>query len=147
MAAAALAGFEDGNRADGVGLEPLPRLAAPHAGRLAHTVREDRPARTRRLVAARTRRDVVPVDYRTTVAAAGLSGGRVALSLKVAGGGTRQLDVDHVIAGTGYGVNVDRLEFIAPDLGRLARTESAPLLTRCSSRRCRACTSSVPCRR
>ena len=73
--------------------------------------------------------NVVPVDYRTTVAAAGLSGGRVALSLKIAGGGTRQLDVDHVIAGTGYGVNVDRLEFIAPDLrAAIARTESAPLL-------------------
>ena len=55
-----------------------------------------------------------------------LTSGRVALELRFAKDGSEcRLVVDHVIAGSGYDIDVERLEFIHPKLGcaiqRLAR--------------------------
>ncbi len=56
---------------------------------------------------------------------------RVALKLRAAKDGTeRQLVVDHVIAGSGYVISVDRLDLLASDLrGAIQRLETAPRLS------------------
>jgi thioredoxin reductase len=59
----------------------------------------------------------VPVQIGTTVEEAREANGRVALRLRVANdSGERQLIVDHVIAGTGYDIDVERLAFLHPTL-------------------------------
>jgi hypothetical protein len=46
-------------------------------------------------------------------------------------GEERELSADHVVAGTGFEVAVDRLPFLAPDLcARIRRIERAPKLSR-----------------
>ncbi|WP_457027897.1 NAD(P)-binding domain-containing protein [Kitasatospora sp. P5_F3] len=57
------------------------------------------------------------------------SAGQVRLSLHRPGGGTELLDADHVLAATGYRVDVDRLGLLGPELRRgLRRIEGAPRL-------------------
>jgi hypothetical protein len=59
----------------------------------------------------------IPVQFGATVADARESLGRVALRLRLAsGGGERPLVVDHVISGSGYDIDVERLGFIEPKL-------------------------------
>ena len=72
----------------------------------------------------------VPVHSETIVASAREIGGRAGLRLRGANGGSeRDLVVDHIVAGTGYDINVDRLEFIEPGLrSEILRTERAPAL-------------------
>jgi hypothetical protein len=72
----------------------------------------------------------MPVHIRTTVEEAREADGRVILRLRVANNsGERQLVVDHVIAGTGYDVDVERLDFLHPALRRaIQRIERAPRL-------------------
>lgn len=61
--------------------------------------------------------NLVPVHVGATVDEAREVDGRVALRLRVANnGGERQLLVDHVIAGTGYDIDVERLAFLHPTL-------------------------------
>jgi hypothetical protein len=57
--------------------------------------------------------------------------GRVALQLRHANDGSEgQLVVDHVIAGSGYDIDVERLEFIDRQLGcAIQRLERAPRLS------------------
>ena len=56
-------------------------------------------------------------------------GNRVSLRLRGADEKDRELVVDHVIAGTGYDVNVDRIPFLAPELRSvIARRGSGPKL-------------------
>lgn len=71
----------------------------------------------------------LPVHVETTVTRAGEVGSRVALRLRTANGLERDLLVDHVIAGTGYDIDVDRLVFLDSAL-RMAirRTGRAPSL-------------------
>jgi thioredoxin reductase len=69
----------------------------------------------------------VPVHFKATVVDASEVGGRVALKVRVgAGGDTRQIEVDHVIAGSGYDISVDRLPFLDRELraaiDRIARS-------------------------
>jgi FAD-dependent urate hydroxylase len=72
----------------------------------------------------------VPVHFDTTVVAARQGEGQ--LTLKVShseGGGERELEFDHVIAGSGYIIDVDRLEFLDPKLrAAIQRVERAPKL-------------------
>lgn len=72
----------------------------------------------------------VPIHLGTTVEAAGEAKGRVALRLRVANGSRpRRLVVDHVIAGTGYDIDVDRLTFLDPTLrGAIRHLGRAPRL-------------------
>jgi lysine/ornithine N-monooxygenase len=72
----------------------------------------------------------------TTILGVRLEGARahadgVSLFLSRADGSTQTLDVDHVIAGTGYRVDLDRLTFLAPQLRAAVQTgHSAPVLSR-----------------
>jgi cation diffusion facilitator CzcD-associated flavoprotein CzcO len=72
----------------------------------------------------------IPVQYDATVADAREAAGRVMLRLRLAdAAGERQLVVDHVISGSGYDIDVERLGFIEPDLRcMLERLERAPKL-------------------
>jgi thioredoxin reductase len=56
---------------------------------------------------------------------------KVRLHLSRTDGSKQDLDVDHVIAGTGYRVDLDRLTFLAPQLRAAIRTShGAPVLSR-----------------
>jgi FAD-dependent urate hydroxylase len=72
----------------------------------------------------------MPIYCGTTVVEAREAAGRVALRLRAAKDGSeRQLVVDHVIAGTGYDINVDGIGFLDPKLrGSIERLEGAPNL-------------------
>jgi cation diffusion facilitator CzcD-associated flavoprotein CzcO len=55
----------------------------------------------------------------------------IRLCLSRSDGSKQMLDVDHVIAGTGYRVDVDRLTFLAPRLrAEICTSHSAPVLSR-----------------
>jgi FAD-dependent urate hydroxylase len=60
--------------------------------------------------------DQVSVHSGTTVVAAREVGGRVELRLGFDEGRERMLVVDHVIAGTGYDIDVERLAFLDPEI-------------------------------
>jgi hypothetical protein len=72
----------------------------------------------------------LPVHFGTTVVEAREAAGRVGLKLRIAkDGGECEFVVDHVIAGSGYDIDVDRLEFIHPKLRcAVERLEGAPRL-------------------
>ncbi len=73
----------------------------------------------------------VPVMLRTKVIHAEARGSRIRLTIETDGKGTSAADFDHVICGTGYEYDVDRLAYLAPDLrARLRRIEKAPSLSR-----------------
>jgi thioredoxin reductase len=57
--------------------------------------------------------------------------GKVNLTLRCADGSHETLATDHVIAATGYRVDLERLSFLAPELrGAIRTAEGAPALTR-----------------
>jgi hypothetical protein len=71
----------------------------------------------------------VPIHFGTTVVAAERKGKRIALELKRSDGNRRSVLVDHVVAGTGYNVDVDRLAFLSHPLRQaINRLEHAPKL-------------------
>jgi FAD-dependent urate hydroxylase len=72
----------------------------------------------------------LPGLFGATVVEAREAAGRVALDLCLAKDGSKcELVVDHVIAGSGYDIDVDRLEFIHPQLRCvIQRLEGAPKL-------------------
>jgi cation diffusion facilitator CzcD-associated flavoprotein CzcO len=72
----------------------------------------------------------LPVHFGATVVEAREAAGRVALELRLAKDGSEcRLVVDHVIAGSGYDIDVERLEFIHPKLGcAIQRLGRAPRL-------------------
>jgi hypothetical protein len=56
--------------------------------------------------------------------------GRVQLNLRGADGTHRETTVDHVIAGTGYRVDIERLKFLSPELrAQIGVVEGSPLLS------------------
>jgi cation diffusion facilitator CzcD-associated flavoprotein CzcO len=64
------------------------------------------------------------------VSSARMDGGKVRLSVDV-GGVPREEEVDHVLAGTGFEVDVDRIPFLDPELrAEIRRVERAPALSR-----------------
>jgi hypothetical protein len=72
----------------------------------------------------------VPLAVRTTVVRAERVGDRVRLALREEGRGKRIIEVDHVIAGTGFVPDVDRLAYLDPLFRlRLRRIERAPALS------------------
>jgi len=72
----------------------------------------------------------VPFVTRTTVLGAARTGDRVRLRIQQEGTGERDLEVDHVIAGTGYVADVDRIAYLDPDFRRrVKRIEQAPALS------------------
>jgi FAD-dependent urate hydroxylase len=72
---------------------------------------------------------VVETAYGQHVRGAETAGSGVRLHL--AGAGASTLDVDHVIAGTGFRVDVDRLTFLSEDLrGQIATLNRYPVLSR-----------------
>ncbi|HEY1694834.1 MAG TPA: NAD(P)-binding domain-containing protein [Polyangiaceae bacterium] len=73
----------------------------------------------------------VPHRLRAKVSAAAMAGERIVLQVSEGSGPVRPLEVDHVVSGTGYEVDVDRLGFLAPDIrARVRRVERAPALSR-----------------
>jgi len=61
--------------------------------------------------------NLMPIHLRTTIEDAREIAGRVALRLRVANDGSeRRLTVDHVVAGSGYEIDVKRLTFLHPNL-------------------------------
>ncbi len=72
----------------------------------------------------------VPVHLATNIQQSQESGGRVALRVGRPGAeADRRLVVDHVIAGSGYAIDVARLEFLDPELRRSIKCiEQAPRL-------------------
>jgi len=72
----------------------------------------------------------VPVHLHATVVEASEVDGRVALQVRYGDTGeVRQLDVDQVIAGSGYDISVDRLCFLNPELrSEVRRIERSPQL-------------------
>jgi hypothetical protein len=72
---------------------------------------------------------IVPISLRTTVVAAEPRGSGVRLQLQT-GGRASVLDVDHVIAGTGFVSDLDRLVYLEDSLrARIRRLEQAPELS------------------
>jgi thioredoxin reductase len=71
----------------------------------------------------------VPIHVRHEVVEVGNTGQRVQLKMRDGEGGLRNLEVDFVIAGTGYDASVSRLRFLDPViLDRIHRIERAPTL-------------------
>jgi hypothetical protein len=59
-----------------------------------------------------------------------MRGERVELRFRTDGGPERSLEADHVVCGTGYETDVDRIPFFTPDLSsRIARVARAPRLS------------------
>jgi thioredoxin reductase len=73
----------------------------------------------------------VPILPRTEIVRAEPRGNRIAVWLRnLSGGEPQEMVVDHVVAGTGYEPDVDRLDFIEPGLARqIDRIERAPRLS------------------
>jgi len=72
----------------------------------------------------------VPLVLGYTVERAEADGGKVRLHLRGLDGSTREIITDHVIAATGYKVDVDRLAFLAPDIrSKLKCVNRTPILS------------------
>ena len=72
------------------------------------------------------------VSYRlnSEVTRADVHGGKVSLTVREKGEPERRIEVDHIISGTGFEPDVDRLPFVDPALrARVRRTERAPALS------------------
>ena len=72
----------------------------------------------------------VPFHLSVEIASAELKGGRPTLLLKDAQGNQRSVEADHVIAATGYRVDLERLQFLSPAVREKIRTTgNAPALS------------------
>jgi hypothetical protein len=75
--------------------------------------------------------DKMPIDTGCRVLGASARSGRLALRVASARDGEREIETDHVVAGTGYEPDVDRLPFLDAGLrARIRRVERAPALSR-----------------
>ena len=71
----------------------------------------------------------VPIHVRHEVIEIGNANQRVKLKMRNGDGSSRNVEVDFVIAGTGYDASVSRLKFLDPAISdRIHRTERAPTL-------------------
>jgi FAD-dependent urate hydroxylase len=71
----------------------------------------------------------VPIHVRHDVVEVGNTSQRVQLKMRDGKGSLRDVEVDFVIAGTGYDVDVSRLKFLDPEISnRVRRIEGAPTL-------------------
>ncbi len=60
----------------------------------------------------------VQIQLSAAIERAEVKNGRVHLSVRLAEGGTREYAADHLIAATGYHVDLDRLTFLSPEINR-----------------------------
>ena len=73
---------------------------------------------------------IVPALTGMTPERAEVTGSKVRLTVRSADGSLKDVTVDHVITGTGYKVNLDRLQFLSPEIRREIRlTQSSPALS------------------
>jgi hypothetical protein len=73
----------------------------------------------------------VPYRLRSRITGAQAKGSKVLLQVSEDGQAARTMEFDHVIAGTGFEVDVDRIPFLHPSLReRIRRIERAPALSR-----------------
>jgi len=73
----------------------------------------------------------VPLMLGCMVQSSEVRNGKVMLHVRHRDGSVQHVEADHVVAGTGYQVNLDRLKFLAPDLRKQIRTvEGSPVLSR-----------------
>ena len=73
----------------------------------------------------------VPYITNSSVVAATVNGSRISLAIRDDGGRTRTISADHVVAATGYHVDLDRLSFLGPRVrSTLRRVAGAPVLSR-----------------
>jgi hypothetical protein len=78
----------------------------------------------------RDRFDDITVRLRTRVVGGVARGGRVELRLQTRGEPERVVEVDEVVAGTGYALDVDRVGYLAADVrARVRRIRRAPALS------------------
>ena len=72
----------------------------------------------------------VPLFLGYSTESATVVSGRVQLNLRAADGTRRETTVDHVIAGTGYRVDIERLAFLSPELrAQIGVVEGSPVLS------------------
>jgi hypothetical protein len=72
-----------------------------------------------------------PILQQTSILSASRKNGGVCLRVRQASEGERDIETDHVIAGTGYEPDVDRLPFFTRALAaEIRRVERAPALSR-----------------
>jgi thioredoxin reductase len=72
----------------------------------------------------------VPLVLGSTLQGAEVRDGKVHLTLCTADGAVREVVTEHVIAATGYKVDVERLQFLSPELRRQLRVvEGSPVLS------------------
>jgi hypothetical protein len=72
----------------------------------------------------------VPLLLGMTLEHAEVVDGKVRLTLRDADGGVRELLTEHIITGTGYKVDLERLQFLSPDIRRdVATVQCAPVLS------------------
>jgi FAD-dependent urate hydroxylase len=70
---------------------------------------------------------IVPIQVRHELVEAGTTGNRVQLKFRTGEGRVKDVEVDFVIAGTGYDADVGRLSFLDPQIRRdVRRIERAP---------------------
>jgi thioredoxin reductase len=73
----------------------------------------------------------VPIYVSTKIAKAAIRDGRVTLELEDGSGGATPLEVDHVIAATGYRVDIQRLTFLStPIRNKIRLVEDSPYLSK-----------------
>lgn len=73
----------------------------------------------------------VPLMLGCAVQSSEVRNGKVVLNVKHLDGSVHKVEADHVVAGTGYQVNLNRLKFLAPEVRKQIRTvEGSPVLSR-----------------
>lgn len=74
--------------------------------------------------------DKVPLMLGCSPEGALIQNGKVILQVRNADGTRREVQTDHVVAGTGYRVNLERLKFLAPELrAKIKTVENSPVLS------------------
>jgi len=72
----------------------------------------------------------VPLHLGCTPTGAGVKNGRVHLSVRTAEGSEREIAAEHIIAATGYRVNLERLKFLSPEiLSQIKTVDGSPKLS------------------
>ena len=72
----------------------------------------------------------IPLLLGHTVQHAEITGGKVQLSLRAQEGAELRIQADHVIAATGYKVDLERLKFLSPDIrAKLKAVKGTPVLS------------------
>jgi thioredoxin reductase len=72
----------------------------------------------------------LPLHLGCTLKSAELQSGRVHLTLRTEDGSEREIVTEHVIAATGYKVDVERLQFLSPEIrAKLKSVNRAPVLS------------------